>query len=78
MNEFSSEAQSVHVGGFYEHFKGLPYKVLAIARHSETLEELVIYQALYGEKGVWVRPVKMFTETITREGKTQPRFQYKG
>lgn len=67
---------SVVIGGKYEHYKGKPYRVIAIAKHSETLEDLVVYQQLYGEEGVWVRPLKMFLETVEVEGKTLPRFRY--
>jgi hypothetical protein len=59
----------------YEHYKGFRYKVLAIARHSETLEELVVYQALYEEEGVWVRPLTMFLENVIIDEKPQPRFR---
>lgn len=76
--EFSPLAKSVVVGGLYQHFKGFRYKVLNIARHSETLEELVVYQALYGEGGIWVRPLSMFLENVTRDGQTQPRFTLVG
>ena len=61
--------------GKYRHFKGNEYEVLYIARHSETMEEMVVYRALYGEKGVWVRPKDMFFEQITRDGKTFSRFE---
>ena len=61
--------------GKYRHFKGSEYEVLYIAKHSETLEEMVVYRALYGEKGVWVRPASMWDETITREGRTFRRFE---
>ena len=61
--------------GKYRHFKGNEYEVLYIARHSETMEEMVVYRALYGEKGVWVRPKDMFFEQITRDGKTFNRFE---
>lgn len=61
--------------GKYRHFKGNEYEVLYIAKHSETLEEMVVYRALYGEKGVWVRPASMWDETITREGRTFRRFE---
>ena len=67
---------SVVIGGKYEHYKGKPYRVLAIAKHSETLEEMVVYQQLYGEEGVWVRPLGMFQETVEVEGKTVLRFRY--
>ena len=60
----------------YRHYKGKEYEVIGIAKHSETLEETVVYQALYGERGVWVRPVKMFFEEVEVEGKKMPRFEY--
>lgn len=61
--------------GKYRHFKGNEYEVLYIAKHSETMEDMVVYKALYGEGGVWVRPLDMFCETITRDGKTFKRFE---
>lgn len=61
--------------GKYRHFKGMEYEVLYSAKHSETLEEMVVYRALYGERGVWVRPLEMFMETVTRDGITRPRFE---
>ena len=64
--------------GRYRHFKGNEYEVLGVARHSETEEELVVYRPLYGEGGLWVRPVSMWNELVTRDGKTQPRFVYIG
>ncbi|MBI5694075.1 MAG: DUF1653 domain-containing protein [Verrucomicrobia bacterium] len=61
--------------GLYRHYKGNPYRVLGLARHSETLEALVVYQALYGEAGLWVRPAAMFNETVVLpDGTHQPRF----
>ncbi len=60
--------------GLYRHYKGGAYRVLGTARHSETEEELVVYQALYGECGLWVRPLAMFTETVEVEGELLPRF----
>lgn len=60
--------------GKYQHFKGNEYEVLYLARHSETLEEMVVYRALYGERGIWVRPAKMWNETVERDGKTYQRF----
>ena len=60
--------------GRYRHFKGNEYEVLYIARHSETLEPLVVYRALYGEGGVWVRPAHMWNETVERDGRTYIRF----
>lgn len=62
--------------GKYRHFKGNEYEVIAIANHSETLEEMVVYKALYGEGEYWVRPVSMWNETIERDGKTFKRFTY--
>ena len=60
--------------GRYRHFKGNEYKVIGTARHSETLEELVVYRALYGDGGLWVRPAAMWTETVERDGYCGPRF----
>ena len=60
--------------GKYRHFKGNEYEVLYIARHSETMEDMVVYRALYGEHGVWVRPASMWNETVARDGKTFRRF----
>ena len=62
--------------GIYQHFKGNYYKVLAIAKHSETLEEMVVYQALYGEFGIWVRPLSMFEETVEHNGEVKQRFTF--
>ena len=62
--------------GIYRHFKGNLYEVIGIASHSETLEPMVVYRALYGERGLWVRPAAMFLETVTRDGVTVPRFSY--
>ena len=64
--------------GRYRHFKGNEYQVLGVARHSETEEEMVVYRALYGEGGLWVRPAAMWLENVTRNGVTQPRFTYIG
>jgi hypothetical protein len=61
--------------GIYEHFKGKRYEVIDVAKHSETMEELVVYRALYGEHGLWVRPLKMFTEEVELDGKKVPRFR---
>jgi hypothetical protein len=60
--------------GIYVHYKGQRYQVLGLARHSETLEPLVVYRALYGEGGLWVRPYAMFTEQIEISGQARPRF----
>lgn len=62
--------------GRYQHFKGNYYQVLHIAKHSETQEYMVVYQPEYGERGIWVRPLAMFDETIERDGKTVKRFQF--
>ena len=68
-------AKTVIINGLYEHYKGFRYKVIAVARHSETLEELIVYQALYGEGGIWVRPLAMFLENIEINGQFQLRFK---
>ena len=60
--------------GRYRHYKGKEYTVLGVARHSETLEEHVIYRQEYGDHGLWVRPAAMFAETVVVEGKTVARF----
>ncbi len=67
-------------GGIYQHYKGKNYRVIDLARHSETLEWLVIYECLYEnpEGKIWVRPLSMFTEEVTIEGRTMPRFRYIG
>lgn len=62
--------------GKYRHFKGKEYEVIGIARHSETLEEMVVYRALYDEGGIWVRPASMWEETVERDGKIFKRFTY--
>lgn len=62
------------VPGLYRHYKGQRYRVLGTAHHSETEEALVVYQALYGERGLWVRPLTMFTETVELDGEPIPRF----
>jgi hypothetical protein len=64
--------------GIYRHYKGNRYEVVGVARHSETEEELVVYRALYGEQGLWVRPLAMFTECLTRDGVGIRRFEYIG
>lgn len=64
--------------GIYQHFKGNRYELIAVASHSETLEPMVVYRALYGERGLWVRPAAMWTEQIDRDGYHGPRFQYIG
>ena len=62
--------------GQYRHYKGLLYEVIDTVRHSETLEPLVLYRALYGERGLWVRPAAMFVETVNIDGQMQPRFAF--
>ena len=64
--------------GRWRHFKGMEYEVLGVASHSETLEPMVVYRALYGEGGLWVRPASMWLETVERDGCTFPRFTYVG
>lgn len=64
--------------GLYRHFKGGEYRVLYTAAHSETLEPMVVYQALYGKKGIWVRPASMWNETVQRDGRVVKRFTYIG
>ncbi|WP_081195178.1 DUF1653 domain-containing protein [Halomonas sp. BC1] len=60
--------------GIYRHYKGNLYEVMGTAQHSESEEPLVVYRALYGDYGLWVRPLAMFMESVTKEGSTQPRF----
>ena len=64
--------------GRYRHFKGREYRVLYLATHSETEETMVVYQQLYGEFGIWVRPARMWNETVIHEGKPVHRFEYIG
>ena len=70
----SEQTQNVPQG-IYRHYKGSLYQVLHTAQHSETEEALVVYRCLYGEYGVWVRPLSMFSETVEVEGKQVPRFE---
>lgn len=74
---FSQEAKLLQLG-FYEHYKGLKYRLISIARHSETLEEYIVYQALYGDQLTWVRPLTLFLETVHKDGIASPRFRYLG
>ncbi len=67
--------ESIVIGGIYKHYKGQNYKILSIARLTETLENVVVYQALYGEAGIWVRPLDMFLETVMINGNNLPRFE---
>ena len=64
--------------GRYRHYKGGEYEVIGTVRHSETLESLVLYRALYGGRGLWVRPAAMFQEEVVIDGLRQPRFQHLG
>lgn len=61
--------------GRYRHFKGAEYEVIGVARHSETGEALVVYRPLYGDSGLWVRPLAMFLETVEHDGRRVPRFR---
>lgn len=62
--------------GYYQHYKGQHYEVIGLGEHSESGEALVFYRALYGEFGLWARPLEMFTETVDIDGETVPRFRY--
>ena len=64
--------------GIYRHFKGNKYELLELAKHSETQEEMVVYKALYGDGGIWVRPAFMWDEEVEYEGKKVKRFTYLG
>ncbi len=64
--------------GLYRHYKNLMYEVLGTVRHSETLEAMTLYRALYGERGLWVRPAAMFNEEVVVDGVRQPRFAWVG
>ena len=69
------EAIQMILPGRYRHFKGNEYEVIGLARHSETMEPMVVYRALYGEGGLWTRPAAMWYETVTRDGKSHKRFE---
>ena len=69
--------ESIKIGK-YRYFKGNEYEVICVARHSETLEDMVVYKALYGEGGIWVRPMKMWNETVEVNGNKISRFTYIG
>ncbi len=64
--------------GRYMHYKGHQYQVLGVAKHSETLEDLVVYRPLYGDQGLWIRPLKMFNESVAVDGEEIARFEYIG
>ena len=74
MNKDQADAPPELRPGIYRHYKGNLYEVIDTVRHSETLEPLTLYRALYGDRGLWVRPAAMFNETIMLDGHTQPRF----
>lgn len=67
--------KELKIKGIYRHYKGNRYQVLSVAKHSETLEEMVVYKALYGDGGIWVRNKEMFLEDVTINGKTIARFE---
>ena len=74
----SSEEPIALATGRYRHYKGKEYSVLGVARHSETQEELVVYRQEYGDRGLWVRPARMFLETVLVDRKKVPRFEFLG
>lgn len=77
LSKKAQEAGSMEIRpGKYRHFKGSEYEVIGLAHHSETMEEMVVYRALYGERGLWVRPARMWNETVNRDGKICARFTY--
>jgi hypothetical protein len=73
--ELSNEAKSLQLG-LYEHYKGNKYQVLGVVLHSETYEEMALYKALHGDGYTWVRPLKMFLETVEVNGQSVPRFKF--
>lgn len=75
LQPLSEASKTVEIGKIYEHYKGMQYRVLSVGRHSETLEEVVIYRALYGDEETWVRPLEMFIENVTKGGRALPRFK---
>ena len=75
MNSEDAKMEEIKIGR-YRHFKGNEYEVLYLAKHSETLEDMVVYRALYGAHGVWVRPAHMWTELVERDGQTYRRFTF--
>ena len=68
----------VLTGGVYRHYKGNKYVVIAVATHSETMEQMIVYKALYGDGDVWVRPASMWSETVVADGVSVPRFELTG
>lgn len=75
MSELKPLPEPLPPKGVYRHFKGKLYRLVDVARHSETLEPMVVYRALYGEGGLWVRPLSMWTESVERDGRVVPRFE---
>lgn len=75
LKPFSSQAKSIDEGTLYEHYSGKKYKIVSVGRNSESLEEVVVYKAQYGEQDVWVRPLTMFLENVEIDGQTVPRFK---
>jgi len=77
MTEISLSRQALSLKpGIYRHYKGKKYRVIGVAIHTETMEELVVYQALYGKNALWARSLKMFLETVTAGKESQPRFKF--
>ncbi len=75
LQPLSEKGKSLEKGGIYEHYKGLLYKLISVGRHSESLEEVVVYQALYGNRDIWVRPLEKFLEHVDLDGKKVSRFK---
>ncbi len=75
MRAMTSSPPTHPLPGLYHHFKGAPYRVICVARHSETQEDVVVYQALYGEHGLWVRPLAMFIQQVEHQGQWVARFK---
>lgn len=75
LKPLSKKAKTLKLGE-YIHYKGNKYRVLCVGRHSETLEEMVIYQAQYKDESVWTRPLEMFIEKVKIDGKKVPRFKF--
>ena len=67
---------SIKIGQIYKHYKGFSYQILNIAKHSETLEDMVVYKALYGDNDIWVRPASMWNDIVINDGKKVIRFEY--
>jgi cyclomaltodextrinase / maltogenic alpha-amylase / neopullulanase len=78
MKQELSERATELKPGIYQHYKGNLYQVLGVCRHSETLEEMVVYMAMYGSFGWWVRPLDMFMETVEKDGNKMERFKFTG